>query len=313
MAAYLITGIAGFIGSSLASALLGRGHAVVGVDDLSAGCGENVPEGALLIKADCCDDALYASHLPKEPFDAVFHLAGRDDGGTGPDAPLAFLRANTESTLRLLRFAEENGCSRFIYRSSASVYGPHPDVPAGETDPPRPTTFSGVSRLAAEGFVSQYEQRGLRTTILRLFSPYGPDSNASGAEKSLPALFMEMLFRDKHIQVNGSPNRCRDFVHVDDVTAAFLACLDRPQSAGQIVNIGGSGKIMVGDLVDRIAALSEEPVTVEYSGWSDDGEFGRHADISMAAKYLGYNPEVDLNEGLGRMYELYKARRAQQK
>lgn len=310
MATYLVTGIAGFIGSSVASALLERGHAVVGLDDLSSGHADNVPKGASFIKTDCLDDALYASKLPKAPFDAIFHLAGKDGGGAGPEDPLAFLRANTESTLRLLRFAEESGCGRFLYRSAASVYGPHPDVPAGESDAVRPSTFSGVSRLAAEGFVSLYAARGLRTTILRLFSPYGPAHTVAGAEKSLPALFMDMLFRDRHILVNGSPNRCRDFVYIDDVTAAFLACLDRPQSAGQTVNIGGSGKTMVGDLVDRIAALSEEPVTVEYSGWSEGGDFGVHADISMAAKYLGYNPEVDLTEGLGRMYAWYKARSA---
>lgn len=307
MATYLVTGIAGFIGSSVASALLGRGHTVAGVDNLSAGREANVPEGISLINADCLDDEPYASKLPKKPFDAIFHLAGREDAGAGADAALATLRANTESTLRLLRFAEESGCGRFIYRSSASVYGPHPDVPAGETDPARPSTFTGISRLAAEGFVSQYEKRGIRTTILRLFTPYGPGGGGYGAHKSLPAAFMEMLFRDRHIEVNGSPNRCRDFVHIDDITAAFLACLDRPQSAGQIVNIGGSGKIMVGDLVDRIAALSEEPVTVEYSGHANKEEFGIHADISMAAKYLAYSPEVELNEGLRRMYDWYKA------
>lgn len=307
MASYLVTGIAGFIGSSVASALLGRGDRVIGLDNLSSGHAENIPSGAEFINGDCLDDAVYASALPKERYDAILHLAGRDDEGFGPQGPLADMRANTESTLRLLDFALAVGCGRFIYRSSASVYGIQPDIPVAESASPRPASCSGISRLAAEGYVSLYEKRGIRSTILRLFATYGPMRNRSGARQSLPALFMEMLQNNRHILVDGSPNRCRDFAHIDDVTRAFVACLDRPQSTGQIINIGGSGKVMVGDLVDRIAALSEHPVTVEYSGYSANEPFGVHADISMAAKYLGYDPEVGLNQGLRQMYDWYMA------
>lgn len=307
MANYLVTGIAGFIGSSVAAALLARGHRVTGLDDLSSGHEENVPSGAVFVRGNCLDEGLYAALQPKGLYDAILHLAGRDDTGFGPEGALADMRANTESTLRLLDFALSTGCSRFIYRSSASVYGPQPDIALTESAVPRPVSCSGISRLAAESYLALYAKRGILPTVLRLFEPYGPMSGRFGARRSLPAILIEMLIQNRHIQVNGSPNRCRDFVHIEDVTRAFLACLDRPQSIGRVINVGGSGKIMVGDLVDRVAALSEHPVTVEYAGCSKTDDFGVHADISMAAKYLGYDPEMGLNEGLRDMFDRYGA------
>ena len=116
---------------------------------------------------------------------------------------------------------------------------------------------------------------------------------------------MAMMHNDGHIHVKGSPNRYRDFVYIDDVVTAFLACLARPQSGGQVINVGGSGRMQVGDLVDALCALSSKPVTVEYSGCTAGDIHGIFADISAAAKYLAYEPSVTLREGLQRMYQWY--------
>jgi UDP-glucose 4-epimerase len=91
-------------------------------------------------------------------------------------------------------------------------------------------------------------------------------------------------------------------VYIDDVVAAFLSCLDHPASIGWNINIGGTGKVVVGDLIEKIRALPKNPPTVEYSGFTPGDMHGIHADISMAAKILGYDPEVYLEEGLDRMY-----------
>lgn len=305
MARYLVTGIAGFIGSSVAAALLAQGHSVLGLDNLSTGNKSNVPKGTVFIQGDCLNDAVYQAPELAKGCDAIFHMAGRDDRGLGLEGPVSDLRLNAESTLRLLNYAEASGCPRFIYRSSVSVYGPQRDVEVTERALPNPASSSGVARLAAEGYLSLFEKRGIGTTALRIFSAYGPVSSLDASRLSLPARYMKMMKEEGHIQVEGSPNRCRDFVHISDVTRAFVACLERPQSVGKVINIGGSGKVMIGELVDRIMALSDKPVTVEYSAYGAREEFGVHADISMAAKYLAYDPEVSLEQGLKDMYDCY--------
>lgn len=303
MAKYLVTGVAGFLGGAVATALAKAGHFVIGLDNLSIGNRENVPPGVRFAPGDCLDEGTYTDALAGESFDAVFHLAGQDNNGYGPDGPAGDLRANAESTLRLLRFAEAVGCPRFIYRSSAAVYGPQPDEPVREDAPLHPDSFSGISKLASEHYLRLYESRGISSTALRLFTVYGPVETRADIRRSMVAEFVDMMARDGHIHVRGGPNRCRDFVYIDDAVRAFLSCLERPGAGGKALNIGGSGKTMVGDVVDKLCALSSRPVTVEYSGYSDSEAFGNHADISMAAKYLGYEPEIGLDQGLVHMHK----------
>lgn len=302
MGSYLVTGVAGFIGSALAAALCNAGHEVVGLDNLSTGSRGNIPPKVLFFEGDCQDGRMYDAVLPRQKFDAIFHLAAQSSGEISFDDPVYDLRTNTESTLRLLRFALETGTERFIFASSMSVYGPQPDEPVSEDAPARPESFYGVGKLASEHYLRLYEKMGIRPTSLRLFNVYGPGQNMDNMRQGMVSIYMSMMIRDRHIHVKGSPNRFRDFVYIDDVVAAFLACLDHPGSEGKAINIGGSGKVLVGDLVEKIKALPFNPPTVEYSGCTAGDIHGIHADVSLAAKVLGYEPEVYLEEGLDRMY-----------
>lgn len=301
MAVYLVTGVAGFIGSAVASALLAQGHEVMGLDNLSTGFRENVPEGCLFFEGDCQDPALPA-RLPERRCEAVFHIAGQSSGEASFDDSLADLGSNTASTLCLLDYCRASGCRRFVYASSMSVYGTQPDEPVDEEAVPAPLSFYGVGKLASEHYLRLYEGHGISSTSLRLFNVYGPGQNMDNLRQGMVSIFMAMMLADGHIHVKGHPNRYRDFVYIDDVIRAFLACLVHPASGGRVLNIGGSGKVQVGDLVDKIRALPQTPVTVEYSGSTPGDVHGIHADIAMAAKYLGYDPEVGLDEGLQRMY-----------
>jgi UDP-glucose 4-epimerase len=311
MSLYLVTGVAGFVGSAVARALLGKGHGVVGIDNLSTGFRENVPPGVEFYQSDCQDARLYAETLPKRPYDAILHIAGQSSGEISFDDPVYDLRTNAESTLHLLRFALAVGCCRMVYASTMSVYGRQPDMPVREDAPCAPESFYGVGKLASEHYLRLYEQYGISSTALRLFNIYGPGQNMGNLRQGMVSIFLAMMANDGHIHVKGHPNRYRDFVYIDDVVNAFLLCLERDASKGKILNIGGSGKVQVGDLVDKLRALSPTPVTVEYSGMTPGDLFGIHADISLAAKYLGYDPEVSLEDGLGRMYEWYLRSREQ--
>lgn len=310
MSSYLVTGVAGFIGSAVARGLLAKGHEVIGVDNLTTGRRENIPTGVIFHQADCQDPSLYAGALPQKSYDAVFHIAGQSSGEVSFDDPVYDLRTNTESTLLLLRFALSVACPRFIYASSMSVYGEQPNEPVMEDAPAAPLSFYGVGKLASEHYLRLYEQFGIDTTALRLFNVYGEGQNMDNMRQGMVSIFMAMMVRDGHIHVKGSPNRYRDFVHIDDVTQAFLACLDKKPGCGRVFNIGGSGRVQVGDLIEMLTSLSPKPITVEYTGFTTGDMFGIHADISMAAKCLGYEPEVPLDKGLERMLDWYIAEHA---
>ncbi len=305
MGKYLVTGVAGFIGSAVANALLRKGHEVVGLDNLTTGRLENVPAGVTFFKGDCQDASLYAGTLPQIPYDAILHIAGQSSGEISFDDPVYDLRTNTESTLLLLRFALAVGCSRFLYAGTMSVYGVQPNEPVLETAPTAPESFYGVGKLASEHYLRLYEQYGIRSTVLRLFNVYGEGQNMENLRQGMVSIFLAMMVNDGHIHVKGNPNRYRDFVHVDDVVEAFMLSLANPSSAGRIINVGGSGRVTVGELVEKLCSLSPTPVTVEYSGCTAGDIHGIYADVNNAARYLGYEPSVSLEEGLKRMYAWY--------
>ena len=308
MGKYLVTGAAGFIGAAVAGVLVRKGHEVVGLDNLSTGFRANVPQGVEFFEGACQDEAMYTDRLAGRRFDAIFHIAGQSSGEISFDDPAYDLRTNAESTLHLLKFALKTGCRRLVYASTMSVYGVQPDVPVQEDAPTAPLSFYGVGKLASEHYLRLYEQYGVGSTCLRLFNVYGPGQNMTNLRQGMVSIFMAMMLNDGHIHVKGSPNRYRDFVYIDDVVEAFLACLTRPDSIGKILNIGGSGKVMVGDLVDKLCRLSPAPVTVEYSGCTAGDMHGIHADSSLACQYLGYEPSVSLDEGLARMFAWCKGR-----
>ncbi len=301
MGLHLVTGVAGFIGSAVARALLAQGHKVVGIDNLSTGFAENVPAGVEFFQSDCQADDLYP-RLPKKNYDAIIHIAGQSSGEISFDDSVYDLRTNAESTLRLLKFAMERNCRRFIYAGTMSVYGKRPDEATSEEAPCFPESFYGVGKLASEHYLRLYEQYGIRSTSLRLFNVYGPGQNMGNLRQGMVSIFMAMMIKDGHIHVKGSPNRYRDFVYIDDVVQAFLLCLERPESAGRALNIAAGSKTHVGELVEKLQSLHPTPVTVEYSGMTSGDVHGIYADISMAARYLGYDPTVTITEGLRRMY-----------
>lgn len=146
---YLITGAAGFIGSAIAKRLIQNGHQVWTIDNLSTGRKDNIPDGVIFIEGNCQDTHII-EQLKGISFDAILHIAGQSSGEISFDDPVYDLRTNTESTLRLIKFGLENGCSRFIYASSMSVYGSVADEPIAESHPTCPLSFYGVGKLASE-------------------------------------------------------------------------------------------------------------------------------------------------------------------
>ena len=309
MACYLITGVAGFIGAAVARRLVAEGHSVVGIDNLSTGFSGNVPPEVHFIVDDCHNASLYEGKIPEHKYDAIIHIAGQKSDETSFEDPVYDLRSNTESTLLLLRFALKVGCNRFVYSSSMSVYGSQALKEVNEDTLPKPLSCHGVGMLASELYLRLYEQFGIRSTSLRLFSVYGPGQNMGNLCQGMVSIFMAMMEEDGHIVIKGSPNRYRDFVYIDDVVEAFIQTLASEFAAGKVFNVGTGIKTSVGDLVEALRQCSGRGVTLEYCGRTPGDIYGIYADITYASRYLQYEPMVELKEGLARMYAWYKSAR----
>lgn len=297
---YLVTGAAGFIGAALAKRLRHDGHRVVSIDNLSTGYRRNVPVGVEFYKADCQDARVYRM-IPQERYDAIFHTAGQSSGEISFEDPVYDLRANTESTLHLLRFALTNGCRRFIYASSMSVYGQQPDVPVKESAVTFPESFYGVGKLASEQYLRLYEKYGMHSTSLRLFNVYGPGQNLENLRQGMVSIYLAQMIQSGHIVIKGSRDRYRDFVYIDDVVNAFVACLSRRQSWGRVLNIGTGKRTTVKGLLETLMEVYGRQVSLEFIGGTEGDIGGMYADTRLMKKILGIRIQYSLRQGLNKM------------
>ena len=173
---YLVTGVAGFIGGALAKKLVELGNKVVTIDNLSTGFRKSIHESVELIEANC-QDKYVINKLKSYNFEAIFHIAGQSSGEISFDDPVYDLQTNTQSTLLLLKYANETRCKNFIYASSMSIYGDQPDEPVTESAKTRSKSFYGVSKIASENYMRIYTQFGIKCSALRLLNVYGPGQN----------------------------------------------------------------------------------------------------------------------------------------
>jgi len=297
---YLVTGIAGFIGSAIAKNLLVKGHHIVGIDNLSTGYLENIPEDALFFEGDCQDISIY-SKIPDYKYNAIIHIAGQSSGEVSFDDPIYDLRTNTESTLCLLRYALEVGCNRLLYASSMSVYGDHPDEPISEIAMTKPLSFYGIGKLASENYLRIYEQYGIRSTSLRLFNVYGPGQNLINMRQGMVSIFMSQMLNNSFIHIKGSHERYRDFIYIDDAVDSFTLCLKHNESADKVINIGTGKRTTVRELLDKMIGLYGQDVECKFEGNTPGDQMGIYADINNAQEIIHYKPKVGLDEGLSKM------------
>jgi UDP-glucose 4-epimerase len=305
MGNYLVTGAAGFIGSAIAHRLEAEGHEITAIDNLRTGFRENLPKSARFIEGGCQDKSTYRE-LGSQKFDAIYHLAGQSSGEISFDDPVYDLQTNTQSTLYLLNYALENGCDRFLYASTMSVYGAQPEEPIDENRAQKPLSFYGVGKIASEHYLRIYEDHGIRSTALRLFNVYGPGQNLNNLRQGMVSIFLIMALRDKKVHVKGHADRFRDFVYIDDVVEAFLRCENNPSTHGRVFNVGTGLKTTIGELLNNMKSHITHPVDTLFDGGTPGDQFGIFADTSALYEVLGWKPEVQLKEGLKRMVKWAK-------
>lgn len=295
----LITGVAGFIGSHLASRFIQEGYDVVGVDDLSSGRRANIPIGVKFIYGDLAS----ASIIDLIPVDCsiVLHLAGQSSGEISFDDPISDLEKNTISTLNLIQYAIKNRVERIVYASSMSVYGSVGDVPIAENHICNPLSCYGVGKYASEGYLRVYQDQ-LPFVSMRMFNVYGPGQDMNNLRQGMVSIFVSQALATGKIQVKGSTDRFRDFIFIDDVVEAWFRAAIHPSAIGKTLNIATGIKTTVASLVDRVC--ESVPNTTYYvSGSTPGDQTGIYADSLAFRTCLGMSEFVPLDIGLKRFVE----------
>lgn len=298
MANYLVTGAAGFIGSKIAERLLADHYSVTTIDNLSTGKETVVPTGCRFIKGDVQDEKVI-SLLNNEHFDAIIHIAGQSSGEISFEKPVYDLQTNTQSTLLLLNFAKKTGCKKFIYASSMSTYGDHPENPfVSEETPTIPKSFYAVGKLASENYMRIYSKSfGLDCIALRFFNVYGPGQNMDNLKQGMASIFLAMAIANKHIMVKGSKDRFRDFVHISDVVDAVLLAIGKGNGFN-VFNVSTGIPTTVENVIKEICLNLNYPVSVEYTTGTPGDQHGIYGDNSKICNAFGWIPKYDFASGM---------------
>jgi nucleoside-diphosphate-sugar epimerase len=300
--AILVTGGAGFIGSHTVDALLRYGSKVWVLDDLSAGSLTNLKKWRnaprlKFIKGDVRNSSVVAKAAKKA--DAIIHLAAIVSPRVSTLKPELATSVNVIGTLNLLQAAVSSGVQRFVYASSAAVYGDSERVRVPENAPLQPISPYGVSKLAAEKYCDvYYKTHGLETVSLRYFNVYGQRQRADNPYSGVIAIFAKKLISNSPTIINGNGLQSRDFVHVSDIVSANLLALTTKGPTGQSYNIGTGRATSIKRLHTILAHLAGRKAEAR-SRPARPGDIGKScADISKARRLLGYKPKTDLETGL---------------
>lgn len=288
----LVTGGAGFIGSKIAAALASENDVRV-LDDLSSGSRSNVPDEATLIEGDVrCDTDLDQA---TEDVDLIFHQAALISVEKSVRRPELTHEINVTATVKLLERARKES-ARFVFASSAAVYGHPEEVPIAEDAPAEPTSPYGLSKLTAERYVRLYgELYDLPTVALRYFNVYGP-GQCGGDYSAVISVFVEQATNGDAITVEGDGSQTRDFVHVQDIVQANLLAANTGISG--VFNVGTGESVSILELAETVRDVSEpESEIVHTQARSGDIDRSR-ADVSRLRSALGYEPTVALESGL---------------
>jgi nucleoside-diphosphate-sugar epimerase len=307
---YLVTGAAGFIGRSIAAALLQRGDKVRGVDDFSTGKRENLIglEKMDMLGGDLADPAVCEQAC--EGIDTIFHEAALPSVPRSVADPLSTNVACIDATLNLLIAARAAGVRRVIYAASSAAYGESPTLPKHEGMLPAPITPYAVAKLAGEHYLASFTRvYGLETVSLRYFNVFGPYQDPTSHYSGVLAIFCRKMLAGEQPTIYGDGEQSRDFTYIDNVVAGNLLAAEAPAEkvAGQMMNLATGQKITLNQTFDILKGLTGYNGKPAYEGARAGDIKESLADISRAQNLLGYQPTVDFSEGLRRTVDWYKA------
>ena len=310
MTQYLVTGAAGFIGRSIAAALLDRGEAVRGVDSFITGKRANLAglEAMEFIEGDLADPAVCAKACAGA--EIVFHEAALASVPRSVADPAATNRNCVDATLNVLVAARDAGVRRVIYAGSSSVYGDTPTLPKHEEMLPNPITPYAVAKLAGEHYMRAFARvYGLETVTLRYFNVFGPFQDPTSHYSGVLAIFCRKMLAGEQPTIYGDGEQSRDFTYIENVVCANLLAAAAPAEkvSGSMMNLATGAAVTLNQVFEILCGLTGYRGKPAYAE-ARAGDI-RHslADIRLAQERLGYTPQVDFREGIRRTVEWYRA------
>jgi UDP-glucose 4-epimerase len=309
LAKYLVTGAAGFIGRSIAAALLARGETVRGVDNFITGKRENLVglEGMEFLEGDLADAAVCAEACAG--VEIVFHEAALASVPRSVEDPVATNVACVDATLNLLVAARATGVRRVIYAGSSAAYGDAATLPKHEGMLPDPISPYAVAKLAGEHYLRSFTRvYGLETVVLRYFNVFGPYQDPMSHYSGVLAIFCRRMLAGEPVTIHGDGEQSRDFTYIENVVHGNLlaAAVPAEKVSGRTMNLATGSRATLNQTFAILRELTGYTGEPSYSTSRAGDIRDSLADIGVARKLLGYEPKVDFREGLRRTVEWYR-------
>ena len=315
---YLVTGAAGFIGARTSEMLIEQGHTVVGVDNMNDAYDPRMKEYRLkklqalknfeFVRDDISDRGILNRKSPivDRKFDGVINLAARAGVRFSVENPWVFLESNIMGTLNMLELCRQLDCKKFILASTSSIYGANPPYPTPESaSSSEPLQPYAASKKGAEALVHSYHHLyNIDVTVLRFFTVYGP----AGRPDLAMFRFVQWITEGRPVHVYGDGEQSRGFTFIDDIGRGIIAAL-RPVGY-EIINLGGHEVITINNLIKLSEEIIGKKAIVDYGPPVRADMQSNWADVSKAREMLGWQPQVNLRDGMQSLVNWYNAERS---
>ncbi|MGB7345805.1 MAG: SDR family oxidoreductase [Pirellulaceae bacterium] len=307
----LVTGGAGFIGSTLVDALLSQGSTVRVLDNFSTGFETNLQHlvgssKVEIVNGDAADSAVVGQVM--KDIDFVFHHAAMASVPRSMREPALCHAWCTTSTVELLNASAAGKVQRFVLASTSAAYGDSPFVSKRETDPVGPLSPYAAAKLAAESYLQAFHRGfGLETVILRYFNVFGPRQDPQSEYSAVIPRFVSMILSGERPIIYGDGNQSRDFVYVQDVALANMLAATMPNVAGGIFNIGRGERTTLLELLSTLSNILGKEIEPIHEPKRDGDVRDSLADITQARTRLQYEPTVNMDAGLRQSIDYYQS------
>lgn len=308
---YLITGGAGFIGSSLTERLLDDNNKIFVIDNFNDYYDVNLKEKNIqqflanknykLYRGDICDRNLVKEIFRQNHIDVVVHIAARAGVRPSLEDPLEYVRSNIEGTINILENMKEFSCKKIVFASSSSVYGNCTAEKFSEdlkvTEPISPYA---ATKSACEQFLYTYSKLyGINAVCLRFFTVYGPKQRPDLAIRK----FIELIEQDKSIPVYGDGSTMRDYTYIEDILNGICAAIEYDKTPYEIINLGGGSPVTLSQMIRTIEKVLNKQAKIERLPMQPGDVNKTVSDISKAQKLLNYEPKTTFEEGIKKFVE----------
>ena len=300
MSRVLVTGGAGFLGSHVADALIGRGHDVTVLDDLTGGFAGNVPPAARFVHGSVTDAPLVDAVFAAGAFAHVYHLAAYAAEGLSHFIRRFNYTNNVIGSVNVTNASVNTDVRTIVFTSSIAAYGTGPALPVTEAMSPQPEDPYGIAKYAVElDLRACHEMFGLDYVIVRPHNVFGPRQNIGDRYRNVVGIFMNQILQGRPMTIFGDGTQTRAFSYVDDVAPLIAECVDVPAARNQVFNVGADAPCSLNDLAGYVAAAMGAPPAVVHLPPRREVQHV-YAAHDAARRVFGVRPETPLREGLAR-------------